>query len=175
MARLGCLKAMFVRTHKLDQLMVLLPMLRFLRIFLLLRRSLAFVSTEKIAGSIVSIVIAVDFANAFFNGLGMLFLLAGYEVELKELTGRGGRRAMVTWLICVGVAFAIVWLIGLSRAVNAEVPVAIALTSTALGTLLPILQDRGQLGTRFSDAIMNHGAGGSSARRSPWRAHTSSW
>jgi Kef-type K+ transport system membrane component KefB len=35
-------------------------------------------------------------------GPGMLFLLAGYEVELKELTGRGGRRAMVTWLICVG-------------------------------------------------------------------------
>lgn len=30
---------MFVRTHTLDQLMVLLPMLRFLRIFLLLRRS----------------------------------------------------------------------------------------------------------------------------------------
>jgi hypothetical protein len=43
---------------------------------------------------------------------------------------------------------------------DAEVPVAIALTSTALGTLLPILQDSGQLGTRFSDAIMNHGAGG---------------
>jgi hypothetical protein len=28
----------------------------------------------------------------------MLFLLAGYEIELKELTGRGGRRAFVTWL-----------------------------------------------------------------------------
>jgi hypothetical protein len=28
----------------------------------------------------------------------MLFLLAGYEVELKELTGRGGRRAVVTRL-----------------------------------------------------------------------------
>jgi Kef-type K+ transport system membrane component KefB len=24
-------------------------------------------------------------------GLGMLFLLAGYEIEVKELTGRGGR------------------------------------------------------------------------------------
>jgi Kef-type K+ transport system membrane component KefB len=101
---------------------------------------------------------------------GRLFLLAGYEVELKELTARGGGRAMVTWLICVGLAFAIVWLIGLSRAVNAEVPVAIALTSTALGALLTILQDSGQLGTRFSDAIMNHGAGGSSARRSPWQS-----
>src|SRR6478609_11171807 len=31
-------------------------------------------------------------AEAFRElGLGMLFLLAGYEIELKELTGRGGR------------------------------------------------------------------------------------
>ena len=44
--RLSIGKARFVRTHKLDLLMVLLPMLRLLRIFLLLRRSLASVSTE---------------------------------------------------------------------------------------------------------------------------------
>ena len=59
-------KARFVRTHKLDLLMVLLPMLRLLRIFLLLRRSLASVSTEKIAGSIVSLVVAAVFVSAFF-------------------------------------------------------------------------------------------------------------
>jgi voltage-gated potassium channel len=41
-------------------------MLRLLRIFLLLRRSLASVSTEKIAGSILGIVVAVVFASAFF-------------------------------------------------------------------------------------------------------------
>jgi Kef-type K+ transport system membrane component KefB len=40
-------------------------------------------------------------------GLGMLFLLAGYEIELKELTGRGGRRAFVTWLICFALALAL--------------------------------------------------------------------
>jgi voltage-gated potassium channel len=56
-------KARFVRTHKLDLLMVLLPMLR---IFLLLRRSLASVSTERIAGSIVSLVVAAVFVSAFF-------------------------------------------------------------------------------------------------------------
>jgi hypothetical protein len=39
--------------------MVLLPMLRLLRIFLLLRRSLASVSTEKIAGSILTIVVVM--------------------------------------------------------------------------------------------------------------------
>ena len=59
-------KARFIRTHKLDLLMALLPMLRLLRIFLLLRRSLASVSTEKIAGSILGIVVAVVFASAFF-------------------------------------------------------------------------------------------------------------
>lgn len=48
--RLSIGKARFVGTHKLDLLMVLLPMLRLLRIFLVLRRSLASVSTEKIAG-----------------------------------------------------------------------------------------------------------------------------
>ena len=64
--RLSVGKARFVRTHKLDLLMVLLPMLRLLRIFLVLRRSLASVSTERIAGSIVSLVVAAVFVSAFF-------------------------------------------------------------------------------------------------------------
>jgi voltage-gated potassium channel len=59
-------RARFVRTHKVDLLMVLVPMLRLLRIFLLLRRSLASVSTERIAGSIVSTVIGAVFVSAFF-------------------------------------------------------------------------------------------------------------
>jgi voltage-gated potassium channel len=60
-------KVAFIRSHKLDLLMVLVPMLRILRVFLLLRRSLAAVSTEKIAGSIVSIVAAVVFVSAFLE------------------------------------------------------------------------------------------------------------
>ncbi len=46
----------FVTTHKLDLVMVLLPMLRLLRVVLLLRRSLASVTRERIAGSVVTIV-----------------------------------------------------------------------------------------------------------------------
>ena len=45
-------------------------------------------------------------------GLGMLFLLAGYEIELKELTGRGGRRALVTWVCCFLLALGFVGLLG---------------------------------------------------------------
>jgi len=46
----------FVRTHKLDLLMVLLPMLRMLRVALLLRKSLRSISTDRIAGSLFTIV-----------------------------------------------------------------------------------------------------------------------
>jgi Kef-type K+ transport system membrane component KefB len=91
-------------------------------------------------------------------GLGMLFLMAGYEVEVRELTGPGGRRALVTWLIGLGAAFLTVWLVGLSGAIKAEIAVAIALTSTALGTLLPILKDSGMLNTRFGNTVLHHGA-----------------
>ncbi|HEU4329872.1 MAG TPA: cation:proton antiporter [Lapillicoccus sp.] len=93
-------------------------------------------------------------------GLGMLFLLAGYEIELKELTGRGGRRALITWAACFALALALVGLLGLTGLVNAEVAVAIALVSTALGVLLPILRDNGQLATPFGATLLNHGAFG---------------
>ena len=93
-------------------------------------------------------------------GLGMLFLLAGYEIELDELVGRGGRRALVTWLVCLGLALGVIGLAGLTEEIEAELAVAIAVTSTALGTLLPILKDSGLLGTRFGGTLMNHGAYG---------------
>jgi Kef-type K+ transport system membrane component KefB len=93
-------------------------------------------------------------------GLGMLFLLAGYEIEIDELVGRGGRRALATWLACLVLAIGLIALIGLSGQIHAEIAVAIAITSTALGTLLPILKDGGMLGTRFGRTLMNHGAYG---------------
>lgn len=93
-------------------------------------------------------------------GLGMLFLLAGYEIEMKEVTGRGGRRAGVTWLICLGLALLTIWAIGLVTPIRAEIAVAIAVTSTALGTLLPILRDNGLINTPVGAAVLNHGAYG---------------
>jgi Kef-type K+ transport system membrane component KefB len=93
-------------------------------------------------------------------GLGLLFLLAGYEIEVKQLTGRGGRRAFITWLICFALAISLVFLLGFLGVLSARSAVAIALTSTALGTLLPILKDGGLLNTRVGTAVLNHGAVG---------------
>ncbi|UYP17629.1 cation:proton antiporter [Rhodococcus sp. Z13] len=94
-------------------------------------------------------------------GLGMLFLLAGYDIDPAELRGRGGRRALITWCVCMVAALATVALLGvLGHPVHAEIAVAIAMTSTALGTLLPILADRGLVTTPLGRTVLNHGAMG---------------
>lgn len=93
-------------------------------------------------------------------GLAMLFLLAGFEVEIDELTGRSGRRALSTWLSCFVLALVLVWVGTATGLMSAGVAVAIALCSTALGTLLPILKDGGLLGSPVGRAVMNHGAYG---------------
>jgi Kef-type K+ transport system membrane component KefB len=66
----------------------------------------------------------------------------------------------VTWLICFALAMGLVFLLGFLGVVSARSAIAIALTSTALGTLLPILRDGGLLETRFGMAVLNHGAFG---------------
>lgn len=49
----------FVRTHKLDLLMVLLPFLRIVRVVIIVVRSIRQISTQRIAGSILGIAAAV--------------------------------------------------------------------------------------------------------------------
>lgn len=57
----------FARTHKLDLLMVLLPMLRTLRVALLLRKSLRSLTTERIASSLVTLVAAAVLTGALLE------------------------------------------------------------------------------------------------------------
>ena len=93
-------------------------------------------------------------------GLGFLFLLAGYELDLALFRVRPGRLAMVAWLVTVALAAATVGLLEAAGLVRAFVPVALGLTTTALGTLLPILRDNDMLGGRFGRYLMAAGAVG---------------
>ena len=92
-------------------------------------------------------------------GLGFLFLLAGLEVDTADMRGRQGRQAAVTWLVCAALGFGAGMLL-LEGQVHVAVVLAIASTSTALGTLLPILKDSGAMGTPLGRATMIHGAYG---------------
>jgi Kef-type K+ transport system membrane component KefB len=93
-------------------------------------------------------------------GLGFLFLMAGYELDPWLVRERPGRLAIVAWLVTVAIAAAIVGVLAAAGFVRAYVPVALGLTTTALGTLLPILRDNDMLGGRFGRYLLAAGAVG---------------
>jgi Kef-type K+ transport system membrane component KefB len=93
-------------------------------------------------------------------GLGFLFLLAGYELDPALLTQRPGRLAIAGWLITVALSLAVVAGLAAAGLVRDYVPVALALTTTALGTLLPILHENGMLGGDFGRYVFAAGAVG---------------
>ena len=90
-------------------------------------------------------------------GLAMLFFLAGSEIEFGVFLGRTGRNAVLGWIISIAAGLAIGWLFAPG---DAAVIIGIALCSTALGTLLPILRDAGELRTPFGLAAGAVGAVG---------------
>lgn len=90
-------------------------------------------------------------------GLAMLFFVAGSEIEFTVFRGRSGRSAIFGWLISLAVGVGITWLIAPGEV---AIVVGIALCSTALGTLLPILRDTGELHTPFGQAVGAVGAVG---------------
>ena len=94
-------------------------------------------------------------------GLAFLFLLAGYEISPKSLTGTEGKRGAVTWAVTFAIAFVVVAIWPTLSAFELDgLAVVIALTTTAMGTLLPILQERGILGTRMGNEIIAYGTWG---------------
>jgi Kef-type K+ transport system membrane component KefB len=93
-------------------------------------------------------------------GLGLLFFLAGLELEQRAIRGQSGKLAAIGWVLSLIVALIAALIMTETGKVEDTVAVAIALSSTALGTLLPMLRDKGELGTRFGTFFMGAGAWG---------------
>jgi Kef-type K+ transport system membrane component KefB len=93
-------------------------------------------------------------------GLGFLFLLAGYELDPQLLRQQPGRLAIGGWLISAVIAVGVTAILGSFGYIRDYVPVGLALTTTALGTLLPILRDNAMLGGRFGQYVYAAGAAG---------------
>ena len=93
-------------------------------------------------------------------GLGFLFLLAGYELDPRLLRAHPGRLAIIGWLISAVIAVGAVAILGSLGFLRAFVPIGLALTTTALGTLLPILHDHHMLSGDFGRYVLAAGAVG---------------
>ena len=96
----------------------------------------------------------VQFLSEF--GLAMLFFLAGNEIDFAAIRGRPITRAAIGWIISLVAAFSIAVTFAIHP--SAAVFIAIALTSTALGTIMPVLRDSGDLKTPFGVAVIALGA-----------------
>ena len=102
-----------------------------------------------------------DFVEFFSNlGLGMLFYFAGYEIDFQRIKGRPLALGAWAWLLSVGLAFGIGGaLYGLGVIVS-PLYTGAAMATTAIGTLIPILRDNGELKTRFGTYLLAAGGAG---------------
>jgi Kef-type K+ transport system membrane component KefB len=93
-------------------------------------------------------------------GLGFVFLLAGFEIDPAVLFARAGKLALVAWVTAAILATVAVGALAALGYVTAFVPVALALTTTALGTVLPSLREQGMLDGALGRYFLASGAVG---------------
>jgi Kef-type K+ transport system membrane component KefB len=102
-----------------------------------------------------------EFSLFFANlGLGMLFYFAGYEINFKRIRGAPLRLGSRGWLMSVAIAYAIGGVLALLGVVDSLVYTGSAMATTAIGTLIPILRDSGEMRTRFGTYLLGAGAVG---------------
>ena len=91
-------------------------------------------------------------------GLGMLLFLAGLEIDIESLRGPLGRLAGWAFGGSVVLGLACGLVLSLAGAGARPVFLAVVLTSTSAGLLLPLLKDAGQERTPFGQLVMTAAA-----------------
>jgi Kef-type K+ transport system membrane component KefB len=104
----------------------------------------------------------VDQFVAFFAdlGLGLLFFFAGYEIDLHRIQGQPLRLALAGWALSLALAYTVGGILAATGIVLSLLYTGSALATTAIGTLIPILSDSGELRTRFGTYLLAAGAVG---------------
>ncbi len=104
----------------------------------------------------------VDTFTEFFSdlGLGMLFFFAGYEIDIERIRGQPLRIALLGWAMSLAIAYTLGGIFAAFGVVVSLIYVGSALATTAIGTLIPVLSDTGELRTEFGKYLLAAGAVG---------------
>jgi Kef-type K+ transport system membrane component KefB len=110
-------------------------------------------------------VLDVAQVNAFTEffaalGLGLLFFFAGYEIDIARIRGAPLRLGLYGWAMSLAIAYALGGALAAAGVVVSLVYVGSALATTAIGTLLPVLSDTGEIRTPFGTYLLAAGAVG---------------
>jgi Kef-type K+ transport system membrane component KefB len=102
-----------------------------------------------------------DFVQFFSNlGLGMLFFFAGYEIDFERIKGLPMKLGVLGWVLSVALAYGIGGALAAAGVVLSFLYTGSAMATTAIGTLIPILRDSGELKTRFGTYLLAAGGAG---------------
>jgi Kef-type K+ transport system membrane component KefB len=91
-------------------------------------------------------------------GLGMLFFFAGYEIDFERIKGRPLELAAIGWGISLILAYGIGGALAAAGIILSFLYTGSAMATTAIGTLIPILTDAGEMRTRFGTFLLGAGA-----------------
>jgi Kef-type K+ transport system membrane component KefB len=102
-----------------------------------------------------------NFVEFFSNlGLGMLFFFAGYEIDFNRIKGTPMKLGGWGWLLSVALAYGLGGILAAAGIVVSFLYTGSAMATTAIGTLIPILRDNGELKTRFGTYLLAAGGAG---------------
>lgn len=95
-----------------------------------------------------------------FYGTCALFFMAGMELDLERVRGRPLALAFRGWLLSVAVGLLAAAILNQLPMTRSPLFLAIALSTSALGFLVPILRDANELDTAFGRSVLAAGAAG---------------
>jgi Kef-type K+ transport system membrane component KefB len=102
-----------------------------------------------------------EFIDFFSNlGLGMLFFFAGYEIDFERIKGKPLKLGAWGWLLSVALAYGIGGVLAAAGIIVSFLYTGSAMATTAIGTLIPILRDNGELKTKFGTYLLAAGGVG---------------
>jgi len=90
-------------------------------------------------------------------GLAALFFMAGMELDPDRVRGRPLKLGVTGWGISLLLGLGAAGVLHVLPFIHAPVMVALVLTTTAVGTFMPVLRDAGRLDTAFGRFILAAG------------------
>jgi len=103
--------------------------------------------------------------DVFINGLDVLglcflFFMAGYEIDFSKLGRDPVTRGAIGWFVSLVLGLGVGLVLLLTNFAISSLLVGLALTTTSIGTLLPMLHDRDLLDTTFGRLLVAAGTAG---------------
>ncbi|MBI5680291.1 MAG: cation:proton antiporter [Methanobacterium sp.] len=92
-----------------------------------------------------------------YFGLAFLFFLAGFEIDIDLIKGKPLKYAFIGWILSLLIALLIGGILQASGLVISFIFIGLAMSTTAVGVLVPILRDEGELNSNFGRFVFAAG------------------